>query len=162
MVIRDATKQDYDFILRINEENVDVLSPMDAEKLDFFFAKAEMVKIAEIEGNPAAFIIVLSEKAKDYQLKCYNWFSDRYSKFIYIDCIVIDKKYRHMGIGTLLYQMVFNHAKEIGTVIIAAGITTIPRNESSLRFHQEMGFHEVGAQDIRGGAVRVSQQIAKV
>ena len=42
------------------------------------------------------------------------------------------------------------------TVTLTCEVDTIPYNETSLKFHEAMGFREVGEQIIRGGAIKVS------
>ena len=160
--IRRIKPGDYDFILGLNRDNIEVLSPMDEEKLAFLDAAAELPLVAEEDGSPAAFLFALRSGIQEYDLMCYQWFSERYADFLYIDSIVIDEKYRHMGIGRRLYRTVFDHAGRIGVDLVAAGITTEPYNEKSLRFHRENGFAEVGELLVRNGTVRVSQQIAAV
>lgn len=160
--IRRIKPDDYDFILGLNQDNIEVLSPMSREKLAFLDAAAELSVVVDIDDSSAAFLFALRRGVNDYDLACYRWFSDRYPSFLYIDSIVIDKRYRHMGVGKRLYEMVFEHAKKIGAEFVAAGITTKPYNEKSLMFHRANGFAEVGELAVRDGAVRVSQQIAEV
>ena len=64
--------------------------------------------------------------------------------------------------GRKLYQCAFDYAEEEGIEIVDAAITTVPYNEESMAFHAKMGFHEVGEQLIRGGTVRISQQIKEL
>ena len=97
--IRGAEERDYPFILRANEENVEVLSPMDEAKLRKFAAFAELLLVAEVEGRPAAFLIALREGIASYDSENYQWFQKKYPKFLYVDRIVIDAPYRGMGIG---------------------------------------------------------------
>ena len=47
--IRNAEETDYPFILRLNEENVEVLSPMDDARIRNFSEWSELFLIAEIE-----------------------------------------------------------------------------------------------------------------
>lgn len=162
VVIRPAEKSDYPFILRVNEENVEVLSPMDAEKLEYFSKCNEMLHIALVDGIPAAFLIVLREGVDSYGSENYRWFSKNYDKFLYIDRIVIDQPFRRMGLGKKLYAEVFAHGKKTDVPYVTAEIDTIPYNETSLGFHKAMGFREVGEQIIRGGTIKVSLQEAKV
>ncbi len=162
ITIRDLKKSDYDFILRINEENVEVLSPMDRAKVEYFEGCADMFKVAEVDGELAAFCIVLREGEEAYTSENYIWFSKHYDKFLYLDRIVIDKPFRRLGIGRMLYEAMFERAKEIGVGIVTLEVDTIPYNEPSLKFHEAMGFSEVGEQIIRGGTVKVSLQAAKV
>ena len=97
---------------------------------------------------------------KEYDYKSYKWFGEKYSKFLYIDRIVIAKDYRRQGLGNQLYQYAFEHAKTDGIGIIAAAINA--ENKDSLEFHKRMGFSEVGNQLIRGGTIKISQQMKKV
>lgn len=160
--IRRAGKEDYPFILRVNEENVEVLSPMDGEKLERFEESADMLCVAEYRDLPAAFLIGLREGVEWYGSENYLWFSKEYPKFLYIDRIVIDEPFRRMGIGRKLYEAVFSRAAECGVPVVTCEVDTIPYNEASLNFHREMGFREVGEQFVRGGSVKVSLQAAEV
>ena len=160
--LRPAVKADSAFILRVNEENVEVLSPMDEEKLGEFAACSELLLVAEADGAPAAFLIALREGVASYDSENYLWFSRTYEKFLYIDRVVIDAPYRGMGIGRQLYQEVFDRARSTGVPLVTAEIDTIPYNGASLKFHAAMGFREVGAQMVRGNSIQVSLQAAAV
>ena len=158
MRIRDAVHEDFDYILELNEKDVEVLSPMDRAKADYFLQKAELFQITEVDGRPAAFMIVMRE-GTDYDSENYVWFSKQYDKFLYIDRIVIDENYRRLGLGRFMYESVFRHAEETGISVVTAEVDILPvYNEPSFGFHEEMGFKEVGQQIIRGGDVKVSLQ----
>ena len=160
--IRPACKLDFPFILQVNEENVEVLSPMDEKKLEYFQDCAELLYMALVDGTPAAFLIALREGIDSYGSENYRWFSKNYDNFLYIDRIVIDEPFRRIGLGKTLYELVFDHAKKTGVGFVTAEIDTEPYNEVSLGFHKAMGFREVGVQTIRGGTIKVSLQEAKV
>ena len=155
IVIRNAEPKDYDFILNVNEVNVEVLSPMPMERMLWLKEMSEMFVVAEVDGEPAAFLIALRE-GKEYDSENYVWFSKKYPKFLYIDRIVIDKPFRAAGLGRTLYQAVKDHAVNTGVGVVTCEVDTIPYNETSLKFHEAMGFKEVGEQIIRGGAIKVS------
>ena len=163
-MIRNIEEKDRAFILGLNEENVEVLSPMDEEKLEFFMEHGELVKILETDdrNKPMAFFIVLREGVAEYKSENYIWFSNRYKEFLYIDRIVIDEQYRRMGLGRKIYEYIFEYAKNIGVAVVTAEIDTIPYNEASLKFHKTMGFNEVGEQFIRGGMIKVSLQAVEI
>lgn len=160
--IRRAEERDYPFILRVNEENVEVLSPMDEARLRQFAAGAELLLVAEADGVPAAFLIALREGAAWYGSENYLWFSRHYQTFLYIDRVVIDGPCRGRGVGRRLYEAVFRRAGDAGVPFVTAEIDTIPYNEASLKFHAAMGFREVGTQRVRNQSVQVSLQEAPV
>ena len=151
--------KDYDYVLKLNEENVNVLIPTDREELEYLAEKAALFQTIYVDEVPAGFIIALREGLEDYDFKSYRWFEERYSKFLYIDRVVVDKKCWKKGLGRKLYQYAFDYVKENDIEIVGAAITTIPYSKESLAFHAKMGFHEVGEQLIRGGTVKISQQV---
>ena len=160
--LRPAQDSDIPFILRVNEENVEVLSPMDEGKLRKFMDTAAQVLVAEADGKQAGFIVTLREGLDYYKSENYLWFSRNYQRFLYIDRIVIDAPFRGMGVGRAFYRSVFSLAADQGIEHVTCEIDTIPYNEPSLKFHAAMGFREVGEQFIRGGTIKVSLQEAPV
>lgn len=162
IVIRAVTEKDFAPILKLNEENVEVLSPMDEKGAAFFAKWAEMFLVAEADGQFAAFLIALRE-GLDYGSENYKWFSSRYPQFLYIDRIVIDAPYRKCGLGRRLYQGLMDHARRTDVPVVTAEIDTEPvYNDASLKFHAAMGFQEVGTQYVRDGKIKVSLQAAEV
>ena len=156
ITVRNIEEGDFPFILRINEENVAVLSPMDEAHLRRFGDMADCFLIAELDGKRAGFLIALREGCGSYESENYRWFSRQYPQFLYIDRIVIDEPYRGRSIGRTLYEQVFTRAKETAVPFVTAEVDTVPYNAESLAFHAAMGFHEVGTQSVRGGSVTVS------
>ena len=161
IIIRDTEPKDYDFILNVNEVNVEVLSPMPMERMLWLKEMSDMFVTAEVDGEPAAFLIALRE-GEAYDSENYVWFSKKYPRFLYIDRIVIDEPYRAIGLGQKLYDAVKEHARATGVNVVTCEIDTIPYNETSLKFHEAMGFREVGEQIIRGGAIKVSLQACEL
>ena len=162
VVIRDVSLRDIDFVLRLNEVNVEVLSPMDENRFFYFVDNSDLFQIAEVDGEPAAFLIALREGQGSYTSENYIWFSGQYERFLYVDRIVIDGEYRTLGLGRILYEGVFERAAEAGLPYVTAEIDIEPYNEPSLKFHEAMGFEEVGQQVIRGGEIKVSLQARSV
>ena len=156
--IRDAGMQDAEYILELNRVNVEVLSPMDLDKYRYFLDCSDLFQMAEVNGEPAAFLIALREGIADYTSENYIWFSGQYDKFLYVDRIVIDEKFRSRGLGRILYEGVFENAAKADLSVVTAEIDIEPYNEPSLKFHKAMGFEEVEQQVIRGGEIKVSLQ----
>ena len=157
--IRNVEEKDKDFVLELNRTNVEVLSPMDDERFQYFVKVSDMFQIVEADGEPVAFLIALREGLPDYTSENYIWFSKQYEQFLYVDRIVIDDKARGLGIGRKLYEGVFERAASSGIDKVTAEVDVIPYNGPSLKFHEAMGFKEVGQQVIRGGEIKVSLQV---
>lgn len=159
--LRAARPEDRDFILRVNRENVEVLAPMDEARLRELADMAELLLIAEADGKAAAFLLAFREGAEGYDSENYRWFCRHYPSFLYVDRVVIDAPFRRLGLGRMLYQAVFEHARTEEIPFVTAEIDTVPYNGVSLAFHESMGFREVGTQYVRDYSVRVSLQEAK-
>lgn len=160
--IRDAAPADYEEILRQNEESVQFLSPMDADRLKKLKSESELLWVAEIEraeGEPiiGAFIIAFREGA-DYDSVNYQWFENHFDNFLYVDRVVVDIPARGGGLGNLIYDAVFEYAKANDIERVTAEIDIEPANPVSLVFHEKYGFEEVGRQEVAGGTKVVSLQ----
>jgi len=160
-LVRPATPEDYDQILKLNEESVHFLSPLSKEKLIHLHQQSEILKVVEVDGVVEAFVLALSE-GKDYDSVNYIWFEKNYEKFLYIDRVVVSLKQQSSGLGKLLYDEVFKHAESVGTPVVTAEIDIEPPNPVSLKFHEKFGFQEVGQQAVAGGKNIVSLQAVKV
>lgn len=148
-------------VLQLNEDLVHFLSHLDMNSLVKLGNMAEMFKVVQIEGKVEAFLIALRE-GKKYGSLNYKWFSENFDKFLYVDRIVVSEKCHKMGIGKLIYDEVFKHAKETGIKTVTAEIDIMPENPVSLKFHAAFGFKEVGKQFVAGGKKQVSLQAATI
>ena len=157
ITIRPFQENNEEFVIGLNKKNQEVLIPMDREELRFLHDKAEQFDVVYVDDVPAGYIIALREGIQEYDYKSYKWFCENYSKFLYIDQVVVDREYLNQGLGTYLYQTAFEHAKQIGVETVTAAITA--DNEVSLKFHERLGFKTVGEQIIRGGTTRIIQQV---
>ena len=116
--------------------------------------QAEMAKLLDLsevslgayqDGTLIGFVLCLLPKT-EYGSLNYAWFNQRYDQFIYVDRIAVAKDSRNSGIGTLLYQQVFDYATQHG-IPVTAEVSLKPSNEGSDRFHLRHGFVTVGKLD---------------
>ncbi len=161
MELVNGEKKHYKEILELNEELVHFLAPMDDSLLVDLIRDAVMFKVVEVEGEFAAFIIVLDESA-DYDSPNFLWFKEEYSEFYYVDRVVISPKFHGQGIGKVIYEDVIATAKSKGISKVTAEIDYKPANPVSLSFHKNMGFKEVGRQEVYSGAKVVSLQCCEI
>lgn len=153
MIIRDLTPADLDAAWAINQANTPAVGDVGRDKLAWIVEMAVMSLVAEIEdptGGPAAgtvvgFCIVLPP-GTEYTSVNYRWFCERYDSFVYLDRVAVDEAARGAGIGAALYAEVERRAA--GTAeLFTLEVNLRPRNDGSLRFHDRLGFVEVGQQE---------------
>ena len=161
VIIRDAHDEDFQLIVDINDAEVQHTSPMSVRRLSDLDQLCCYHKVAEVDGDVAAFLFAMRESVS-YQNENYEWFSSRYSKFLYIDRIVVDANYSGLKIGTKLYHDLFNYARSHQVFTIACEYNVIPPNDPSRIFHEKFGFTEVGTQWLANNAKRVSLQATEI
>lgn len=155
MGLRQAVVQDYPAILRLNEDLVHFLSPMDEHLLAELHRQSELTQVIEEKGKIVAFLIALRE-GKQYGSENYLWFSQQYPKFLYVDRVVVDRDYHHCGYGKMMYNEIFACARRTKVPVVTAEVNIQPPNPVSLAFHKKEGFEEVGAQWLQGGKKQVA------
>lgn len=160
MLIRDATPADFPAILALNATFVAVLSPMDRERLEQLHGQAALHRVIEYEGQVAAFLLALRESV-NYDSPNYRWFGTRYSRFLYVDRVVVAGDWQAQGAGRRLYQEAHAFALRNEVPVIVCEFDIEPPNPASQRFHARQGFREVGRQSLGGGKV-VSMQALEV
>ena len=89
-----------------------------------------------------------------YQSPNYRWFCDNYDDFAYVDRIAINSWARRKGIAEALYDAFA--AAEAGAPVMTCEVNIRPSNEGSMKFHERMGFHQVGSQQTEGGKKEVA------
>jgi len=160
-MIRDATASDFPAILALNAESVHFLSPLDDARLQRLHAQAAYHRVVEIDGEVAAFLLVLREGA-DYDSPNYLWFAQRYAQFLYVDRIVVDARRQGQGFAARLYDDLLEFAATSGIAQLTCEFDLDPPNPASAKFHARYGFREVGKQWLGGGKKQVSLQARAV
>ncbi|GAB6195128.1 GNAT family N-acetyltransferase [Lysobacter xanthus] len=160
MPLRDATPDDQETLLALNEASVAVLSPLDAERLARLHTRSALCRVAHDEGRVQAFVLAFREEA-DYDSENYRWFDARYPAFLYVDRVVVAAASRGTGLGRALYADVFEHARRSGVPIVVCEFDVDPPNPASERFHAAQGFAELGRHVLASGKA-VSLQLARV
>jgi predicted GNAT superfamily acetyltransferase len=139
--LRDATQQDWPRLLELNAASVAELSPLDEGRLRYILALAHRCLVIDSDGEVAGFAIAIAP-GTDYDSTNYNWFGERYERFLYLDRIAVDAQSRRQGIGARLYDAMEEAAAPFERMVCDVNIA--PRNDASLAFHAERGYREVG------------------
>lgn len=157
MLVRDASPADFPAILELNRIWVAVLSPLDAGRLAQLHAQAALHRVIEHDGRLAAFLLAFREGA-DYDGANYQWFAQRYARFLYVDRVVVAAAGQGSGMGRELYRDAIAQAARDAVPCIACEFDIEPPNETSRRFHGRLGFRAVGQRRLDDGKT-VSMQV---
>lgn len=109
-IIRDAQQRDFPSIVELNKSFVKFTSEMDLQRTALLDRLSCYHRVVEDQGKVVAFLLALDGQ-QDYDSVNYQWFRRNCSDFIYIDRIVIDAAQQGKGLGSLLYQDIFDLAK---------------------------------------------------
>lgn len=77
---------------------------------------------------------------------------------MYIDRIALSPKVQRQGLGARLYREAMQQAAG-SQAVLACKVNVRPRNESSLAFHERLGFRSVGEQDTEASAKTVTMLV---
>ncbi len=140
--LRPVTDADRAAVLRLNEQDVHLLAPMDEARLELLRSLADRFDVIEVDGAFGGFVVTFTAGTA-YDSENYRWFSERYGDgFLYLDRVVVDPAMRRRGVGGAVYDMVEAVASAYG--LLALEVNLVPRNDASLAFHAARGFVEVG------------------
>jgi predicted GNAT superfamily acetyltransferase len=154
MIIRDVSEADLDAVLGLNQSEVPHVGSVDLEKMRWYAAHASYFRVAITEGELAAYLVGF-RPGTDYTSPNYLWFCGHYDDFAYVDRIAVAKFARRSGIASRLYD---DFAAQMpGTVgIMTCEVNVRPPNQSSMTFHQRLGFEQVGSLVSEDGSKEVA------
>ena len=147
----DACRPILTALLTLNNAHEVELSRLDGDRL---LRLVDQAFIARRIGLVEAFIISFDQDA-DYDGVNFQWFRDRYERFVYVDRVVVAPEARGRGHARRLYADLFHHARRAGRDRIVCEVNSSPPNPVSDAFHASLGFEEVGLASIHGGAKTV-------
>lgn len=88
--------------------------------------------MAFTDSEPSGFIEFSSE----------DEIENTYKKYLRINSVFVDPKFRHQGIATLLLNIAEMRAKELGFVYLGLGV--LSKNNPALGLYKKFGFGEYG------------------
>lgn len=158
---RNAKAADAGIIADLNEAVVSVTSLMTAAQFLELKALSRYCLVVETSSGEVEGFIIVMTKGEPYDNGNYQWFSERYDDFAYIDRIVLGPSLRNLGVAYQLYDLIGDMAIDDGCSLLAAEMDIDPPNPHSLHFHSRYGFEEVGVRDLERGKT-VSMQVAPI
>jgi len=143
-------ESDIDAALELNNLNTPAVGELDREQLQFLIDHS-LYSFAIGADTLHAFCITFAPGAP-YTSVNYQWFSQNYSDFVYLDRIVVSENMRNQTLGEKLYLAVEQRMiKDRCAPILTCEVNLNPPNHGSIRFHNRIGFHEVGQQESKPG-----------
>jgi predicted GNAT superfamily acetyltransferase len=136
--LREARLGDRAAILALNAAHVAQTSALDAVGLAALLDAAFCALV--VDGGASGFLIALDQDAA-YASRNFLWFRDRFTRFVYIDRVVVGAAAQGAGWGRGLYQAL---AARTGPVMLCCEVNLDPPNPGSDAFHAALGFAECG------------------
>ena len=134
---------DIDDALILNNANSPAVGEVDRPTLEYLIEHS-LYSFAIGADTLHAFCITFAPGAP-YTSVNYQWFSRKYSDFVYLDRIVVSETMRNRSLGAKLYSAVEQRmTKDRCAPILTCEVNLDPPNLGSLRFHNRIGFREVG------------------
>lgn len=140
--------EDYAPLLALNAAHEVELSPLDEAALHALVTGSFLA--ARI-GEAEAALIALDEGHPTYASPNYLWFRERYSRFVYVDRVVVAAGARGRGHARRLYGDLIRRASDAGHERVVCEVNSDPPNPASDAFHAAFGFDEIGAARIHDG-----------
>ena len=153
--LRDYASSDADAICLINDAQIPHVTLLPPEELQLLADQAFRFRIAEsASGDVVGFVLALDETAVYASLN-FQWFKSRYSRFVYIDRIVVSPTAQGAGVGRLLYTDLATAAARVSP-LLTCEVNIRPPNPGSMRFHEKFGFVQAGVQNTEDGKKTVA------
>jgi len=123
-------------ILALNNAHAVELSWLDVDRLKSMVREAFYARII---GGADAFLLAFDQNAR-YDSPNYMWFRQRYTRFVYVDRIVVAPSLRGRGYARLLYADLFEQARRAAHQLVVCEVNSDPPNPASDAFHTAFEF----------------------
>jgi uncharacterized protein len=157
-IIRSLRASDLDVLVALNEDAAPAVNVVNRDELCGLADQSAAALVVD-DGAPAGLLLALAPGI-EYPSENYRWFSARAavagSDFLYVDRIIVASRLRGTGVGARLYAALFETARKQHRDEVLCEVNLEPPNPGSLRFHERLGFAEVGQQWTKGDTVQVA------
>lgn len=148
MKIGPVTPAHHAKILGLNTEFVHWLSPLDQAGLTTLLTQVDYAR--QIEDGLGVLLGFSSDTTYDttHGHKCLTWLRARFTRFFYIDRVIIDPGAHGQGLARALYADFEQAARRADSPRLVCEVNTAPiDNPRSHRFHQALGFRPLADVD---------------
>jgi predicted GNAT superfamily acetyltransferase len=138
-------------LLALNNAYSVELSWLDVDQLKSLLRQAFYARMI---GCADAFLLAFDQGA-NYDSPNYMWFCQRYTRFVYVDRVVVSPSLRGRGYARLLYADLFEQARRAAHHVVVCEVNSDPPNPASDALHAAFEFQEVGQATIHEGSKTV-------
>ena len=148
MTVRLFRSEDLPALHDANQASVPGVSEESIEDLALWIDLATCLVAADDSNRALGFITIMPLGLEQYPSDNMRWF-EAYAKetgksVLYVDRIALSPTARGKGLGEALYEAAFAQFADVDE--IGCEVNTRPLNPGSHRFHQRLGFAEIGTQ----------------
>lgn len=158
MNIRPYHADDLTRLHAANVASVPGVGAATVEELQTWIALSTCFVASDEQDAPLGFITLLATGVEAYDSANLRWFESYEAKtgksVIYVDRIALLPEARGQQLGQHLYAAAFEHFSDYDE--IGCEVNSLPPNPGSHRFHQRLGFIEVGTQVFKPGEKAVT------
>jgi len=137
-------------LIALNNHFAAELSLLTAERARHLVRQAFMARAI---GNEA--LLIAFDQDAPYDNPNFQWFKERFDRFVYIDRVVVSPKRQGWGWAKVLYDSLFARALERGHTNVTCEVNLDPPNLRSEAFHVGLGFERVGQAILPGAGKTV-------
>jgi hypothetical protein len=144
-LLRPITPADHAQVLAWNHAHVELLAPLDEDRLRALVGWADLGCVIHEQGRDLGFVLTFASGSA-YDGENFRWFAEHLEApdgYYYLDRVVVDPTVRRTGIGTRLYDEIEERARTLASVMCLE-VNLDPPNEPSLEFHRRRGYREIG------------------
>lgn len=134
--IRPIEPEDYPTLLALNNHFQEETSSLTEERW------RELVETSFLSckfGENLGFLLTFAS-TQPFSNQNFEWFKQRFAKFVYVDRIVVSAQAQGTGAGRALYEHLFDQARREGFERVTCEVNEQPPNPGSDAFHARLGF----------------------
>ena len=146
MKILPIQPSDFEEVLALNRASVPHVNLISHDELRWFTDNAAYLQVAKIDEELAGFLVGLRPGT--------SYASPNYEDFAYVDRVAVSEWARRRGVAESLYAQFAE--SQADAPVMTCEVNIRPPNAGSMRFHNRMGFQQVGSQETDGGAKEVA------
>lgn len=161
MPVRRYRSDDLPALYRANVASVPGVGEETQDSLARWIGLSTCFVATDADDAPLGFITLIATGTLDYPSANLRWL-EAYSEhtgrsLIYVDRIALLPEARGQGMGETLYRTAFDHF--CATDDIGCEVNIAPPNPGSHRFHQRLGFVQVGERSFADGEKAVAYYV---